>query len=160
MTSKCQKLCVIYTLFSPAPPLLPLTSHQCDGPALDVRVFPAGCCVFQVQQRQDCRGWMRYTWARWGVFTHDRIYSEAGWPLADHWWLPFFHSRAALRFCVVFCFARTHAYRRIHTLLRYWLLILIFCLLFINKFVTFVATSSPLPFLVTVLETGCNINYS
>jgi len=113
------------------------------------------CCIFQVQRRRDCHEWMRYTWARWSVFIRK---------LADHWRLPFsMHAvwggcrGAVLLFCVVFCFARSHTHRRIHTLLHYWLLILILCLLFINKFVTFVATSSPLPFLVTVLEPGCNI---
>jgi len=34
--------------------LLKLNSG-CDGPALDVRVFPAGCCGFQVQRRRDFR---------------------------------------------------------------------------------------------------------
>ena len=90
----------------------------------------------------------------------ERIYSEAGWPLGA----PTFSMHAvwggcrgaALLFCVVFVsHAHTHIGASIHS--HYWLLILIFCLLFINKFVNFVATSSPLPFLVTVLEPDCNI---
>jgi len=128
----------------------------CDGPALCQGVsgwLLAGlCCVFQVLRRRDCHEWMRYTWARWSVFILK---------LADQWGLPFsLHAvwggccGAALLFVVFLSHAHTH--RHIHTLLHYWLLILIFCLLFINKFVTFVATSSPLPFLVTVLEPGCN----